>query len=1221
MVDLTLALIVHEHATELLEPLRRLTRTRADLGPGVLAAALTTLREGPDPGATACVTELVVHVTVDALDGSVLGSLIIAAGAPEERFGFEQPRPNDPAAIRVVADVAPDSVMHALLDLLPLPSESSSLVLPTGTPSRSPEHVDDFTRASACGTARALATTHPHIAGALVDRLVRSLAVDADDYNEDTPIHAAQQALATILVLDVGDVATLLETAGRHGAKELRNRLIGVIERATHLLDPRDRWRQPDDPQLDGDHARRLRDQLQTICLARIGGDWGWDISYRAASAAAGLATVDPDWALHQLHGFVGAFLTTVAQANTPRSVNLAVVDGTPPFLAGLEEMNRQSSIASTARELLDAVRVAADADPQRVCAEIVTVLADERDTERGQIVRRNLIPVLGDVGRRHGHERGVLNEILPVLHSYVVDTDAGLRAAALRAWTEIGVAHDLPSSVADLLPALTTDHMVVVIEALLEAARRLRWTDDDRATLFVYAINICLQVPAAPDNKMLTEAMSALRSLTRDDDATLQAAAQSLILERAAELDNHKLEDELRGRWLPELRHSARMAALQLRLARDPVINDRLNARDDTELCALLECGPGLATLQLQDLVDAAVELGSDRTLASAEFAEVAWRAGNADEAARVMRAVFDAIPSAPAFNRQRVLALTIAEAADFDAAIARGEQLQVGTAKLDDAVGNLDTGASAAGADLVEQIRARIAIRELLSQERPPARHAAQAPASDDPANTRRQRADLLTVAREALTRLSQRATPTAAYIRLVAALCDVAAHLLRLDAAELDGDPTAAQASAVAARRRAEFLEAEVRERFVDDDPIGGALLQACATAQTITSGGAVAHLLEAWGRLPMPLLIVDGPRRSSRDTLGSTPTEASEVALSEPDVAVVLASIDGHLITGPQVLRPDWVYELSLEVQPGMWPEWAEWLDAEILGHLRPTEITLPTFSWTRSHITDGTLVGAGSMVLRFGLPAGQPAPPFVVRLQWRGTRDGEQVSEPLDVAGHRQLRFRPFDASRDFLTDFPVVDARLLALYEDLHGAGYDEDQIQAFCRLFTALCRVGFRMTWDKQYKRGSEVSERSFHDDLFARLLEEPELARRLERGTPLALGYLDVRHDGITAELKVERQTPVTEENAPKYMGQPTQYAAADGARLSILCVLDMSAKESPIGTPENYMFTLQPALHGLENPEAPSLVVAIVVNGSLPTPSSWSRRKTRLQRDTDA
>jgi hypothetical protein len=258
----------------------------------------------------------------------------------------------------------------------------------------------------------------------------------------------------------------------------------------------------------------------------------------------------------------------------------------------------------------------------------------------------------------------------------------------------------------------------------------------------------------------------------------------------------------------------------------------------------------------------------------------------------------------------------------------------------------------------------------------------------------------------------------------------------------------------------------------------------------------------------------------------------------------------------------------------------------------------------------------TLNATGTLILRFALPAGRPAPPFLVQLRWRGTRDGKPAIQNLDIAGHREIRCRPFDASRDFLTNFPVFDERLLALYEGLHHAGYDENQLQAFCRLFTAICRTGLTMTWNKQYKRGSHVTERKFHDDLYTELQAEPELGGRLERGSPLALGYLDVRHDGITAELKVERKTPVTRESAPKYMGQPTQYAAADGARLSILCILDMSRKTSPVGVPENYLFTLQPALHGLTNPEAPSLVAAIVVNGNLPTPSSWSRRKTPTQ-----
>jgi hypothetical protein len=309
-----------------------------------------------------------------------------------------------------------------------------------------------------------------------------------------------------------------------------------------------------------------------------------------------------------------------------------------------------------------------------------------------------------------------------------------------------------------------------------------------------------------------------------------------------------------------------------------------------------------------------------------------------------------------------------------------------------------------------------------------------------------------------------------------------------------------------------------------------------------------------------------------------------------------VAVVLASLDGRLVTGPEVLSPNTVHDLTVEVQCGPWPDWADRLDAELLTHLTPQDITTPAFIWHRyDHAGDGeTYTQGGPLVLRFGLPAGQQAPPFLMRLTGRGERNGQRRSQRLDVTGHRQLRLRPFDATRDALTDYAVFDERLLALYERLAAAGYEHHQLQAFSRLLTAICRVGLRMTWDKDYRRGTYVTERKFHDDLHERLLAEPDLQGRLERGSPLALGYLDVRHEGITAELKVERKAPVTPETTPKYIGQPTQYAAADGARLSILTILDMSPKQLLIGAPENYLFTLERRLHGLDNPEAAERVM---------------------------
>ncbi len=58
--------------------------------------------------------------------------------------------------------------------------------------------------------------------------------------------------------------------------------------------------------------------------------------------------------------------------------------------------------------------------------------------------------------------------------------------------------------------------------------------------------------------------------------------------------------------------------------------------------------------------------------------------------------------------------------------------------------------------------------------------------------------------------------------------------------------------------------------------------------------------------------------------------------------------------------------------------------------------------------------------------------------------------------------------------------------------ERLARAGYDDDQVQAFWRLLTSICRVGLRMTWDRRYRRGMRVPERQFHDDLHALLMAD---------------------------------------------------------------------------------------------------------------------------------
>ena len=1206
VVAACLAAVASAGAFELLDGLRRLARGRPEFAADVARAAVDVLRSGPVTWAGPCVAELSAHVDAADLNDDVCRSLVLLAGAPEhDRHGRSRPgRANDPTGLRAAADAAPDLVARVLTSMLPPPVAPSGLVLPAYAPVRPAVPARD--RAAAAGAVRALAATSPGLAAGLVGALVLDLAVDPDDDYDDPAVPAIQRTLAVLLVLGIGDVAGAVDEAGRRGGKELRDRLVRVLSLAADMAADEPRLREPGDPTPDDGRRAEVRDAVFRAAAARAGGDWGDDARFGGAKLIETLAEQDRDGTLGRLPALLGALLDLLDAQKRPvvslLDTPAGAVSETEAFF---DRMNRESAIGGAIGRVLDAVEATAGTDPARVCSALADLIAEERDTERGSDLLWWLLRSLGKIGRRHGGDAGVLRSVLPVLHSYLVAGDPSLRGRAIDAWTEIAAAHPLPSSLRDLLPALVGDPTVGVAQAVARAAARLDWSDAERLELLVHAFRLIDGVDPATSADAVKDGLTAARRLSAPLGADVSAKVEARLLEAVARLDGYDLRDALRGQWLPETARSAAMARLRLRQAADPRINDRWNAGDDEEICALLACGPGLAGVDDADLRQAALDLAPDGPLAAAEFAEAAWRGGRPDVAAQIMRDYLAATPDQPAYASHRALVELVRDLATVDALAASGGDWQGPAADAARVAAALAAeGSGDARVALARSASAAAALRDALAS--------ADGAVAGDPAAAARSRADTLSAAAKGLAAASQRATDTGGYLRAVAAACEAAAFLLRADGAVLEADGPAAAAHAEAASRRARVVLGDLADRFAADDPLAAPLRSRLETVADLPAGAPAGPLLSGWPALALPLPVAEGPRRAAARSSGKPPPPR-ETPEATP-VAVVLASLDGLLVTGPEVLRPGRVYDLRLEVQTGPWPDWADRLDAELLTHLTPAEITAPEITWDRAdHPGDGeTYTKSGPLVLRFALGPGQPAPPLLVRLAWRGTVDGRPVSQTVDVTGHRELRLRPYDATRDRATDYPVFDERLLAIYDALVRSGYDADQLQAFCRLLTSVCRVGLRMTWDRKYRRGMSVSERQFHDDLHARLLADDELGGRVERGSPSALGYLDVRHDGITAELKVERRVPVTRDSAPKYMGQATQYASADGARLSILTILDMSPKQTTVGAPENYLFTLEPRLHGLHNPEAPSVVAVLVVNGNLPPPSSWSRRK---------
>jgi len=335
--------------------------------------------------------------------------------------------------------------------------------------------------------------------------------------------------------------------------------------------------------------------------------------------------------------------------------------------------------------------------------------------------------------------------------------------------------------------------------------------------------------------------------------------------------------------------------------------------------------------------------------------------------------------------------------------------------------------------------------------------------------------------------------------------------------------------------------------------------------------------------------------------------------------EAPLAVCVPTISEVPVTDVLVMRPRELYTLGMMVRLVDVPEWAESCIVEPVTRLGRDVLTVPRYVFT---LADGdaddkgvTLVGEDQIRCAVDQPIRDPAIdcPILVRLI------GDGHDEVVEVAGCSHLRLRPFDPSRDFVTQHEQTDERLLTMFERLDSSEFTTEDVRAFCRLFAACVRAAQRIMFTKTFMRGTSVSETMFHDEMERLLRDDPDMEGRLTRRDAVAGGFDDLLHDDVIAELKVSKGSPVTVEGSATYLGQPTQYGVGRGSQLSVLVILDHGRKTSPPGVIENYIGWLRPKLHGRDDPRYPSLVGVLIINTNLPVPSAWSRRRIEFEPDT--
>jgi hypothetical protein len=781
----------------------------------------------------------------------------------------------------------------------------------------------------------------------------------------------------------------------------------------------------------------------------------------------------------------------------------------------------------------------------------------------------------------------------VPRLYTGLLHTQDKVRRAAVHSWADLaGQPQPLPSTLLDLLPALLADAHVAV--SALQLIDRLDIPPERRPELLELVSGLSHAAHRAVLNnpeQTIVSCVNALCSLAfglPDREAEEPAGLALVISDR---LSSYDLRDLLLSWWPPRMANSGLFAVRALSVLAAPEFADYFNERDYRVQAALLACPYGTSLQPLDSFVPAADLHLPDHPWPALEMIEVLQRAGRWDDAAEIARHIHAAIPGTPEHQARADLTTIIAELAAGETLLSTGTvpavpatPAQSGRA-LDDILSRYTAAADA-----------RRALHEAGSQR--PTRDLAAL------ADRLEQAAEAIQPAQSPAPVLS---TETAWTAWAGALRC--LAHLMRWDAA-VQGTSESADRQLLAARRRAEVALAGMPADH-GSDPLLQPVAALSARIAAVQQPGDIAGLASELASIPLPARIIE--ERSKR----YHPSAPSGEDEQRPVPAVGICRLDGALVTNAHVLRPDEIHDLGLELRLTEWPEHATAIEVTFLSVLSPSQARLPSFTFTRTSPDDDgvyRLSATGSLSVSFTLPAGAPPQAFPVAARFTGPG----LDEVLPVAGHNELRLRPFDATTDALTNRPQLDERIVAMYSVLHGSGLNADDVQAFCRLYTAIVDKAVAMQYEGMYmNKGAGVTERAFHNDLFGRLLSDPALEGRVERGTRAAGGFLDIIHDRINAELKVAKKTSVTVKTSHKYLGQPADYAADTGSQLSILVVLDMTRKQAPPGVLENYLGLMRPAVDGFDDPQFPSddprfpsIVGVVIIKANLPVPSAYSR-----------
>jgi hypothetical protein len=320
-------------------------------------------------------------------------------------------------------------------------------------------------------------------------------------------------------------------------------------------------------------------------------------------------------------------------------------------------------------------------------------------------------------------------------------------------------------------------------------------------------------------------------------------------------------------------------------------------------------------------------------------------------------------------------------------------------------------------------------------------------------------------------------------------------------------------------------------------------------------------------------------------------------------SKPVVTVAFLSFTLYdaPFSSPQVVEPQRLHDLSVEMRVSQWPEAAKELVLDVATVEPPSAYEFPGFTFTKPGGPAPYLLrSTGRMALKMPQAVLSRPLEFAYRARFVPAVEGIEVR----VEGQRRLLVQSYDSARQPLTGYVQIDPIILAIRAQARAVpGIRDKELDDFLKILVALGNIAGQALQGNMFQ--GIADERAFQKALGSLLRQRPDIGSELEEHPHAAGGVTDLSFRGIRLELKVVTNKPVAVADVDGFLPQATAYAPGSDRRFGILAVLDSSPKSEPAGSAANdiVLRELYPSTGG----SFPILMGVVVIRGNLPKPSS--------------